>query len=173
MGEKRQRSSSILHQVQQETIEEQSDQSALPNHNTSWVNYKGAWVIHFVLIAVAKITFDLIPGMTQDLSWTLTNLSYMAGSYIMFHYVTGIPWEFNSGAFDNLNMWEQMDNGDQYTPAKKFLTFVPIGLFLLSTHFSHYNLSLFVINAVALLIVLIPKLPSFHRMRLSVFGTED
>lgn len=90
----------------------------------------------------------------------------------MFHYVMGIPWEFNAGAYDNLNMWEQMDNGDQYTPAKKFLTFVPIGLFLISTHFSHYNGFMFIVNAAALIIVLIPKLPSFHRMRLNLYGEQ-
>ena len=54
----------------------------------------------------------------------------MASSYLMFHWVKGIPFEFNAGAYDNLNMWEQMDNGDQYTPAKKFLTFVPIVLYV-------------------------------------------
>lgn len=46
----------------------------------------------------------------------------------MFHWVQGIPFEFNSGAYDKLNMWEQIDNGDQYTPAKKFLLAVPIVL---------------------------------------------
>ena len=54
----------------------------------------------------------------------------MASSYLMFHWVKGIPFEFNAGAYDNLNMWEQMDNGDQYTPTKKFLTFVPIVLYV-------------------------------------------
>jgi hypothetical protein len=93
----------------------------------------------------------------------------------MFHWVKGIPFEFNAGAYDNLNMWEQMDNGDQYTPAKKFLTFVPIVLyvpppilqtfadlarFLLSTHYSHYDVWMFTVNCWALMMVLIPKLPS-------------
>jgi hypothetical protein len=55
----------------------------------------------------------------------------MFGSYIMFHWVQGIPFEFNNGAYDHLNMWEQIDNGDQYTPAKKFLLMVPIVLSVL------------------------------------------
>ena len=38
----------------------------------------------------------------------------------MFHQVKGTPFEFNSGAYDNLTMWEQIDNGDQYTPSKNF-----------------------------------------------------
>lgn len=119
----------------------------------------GAWTIHIVLIALLKIFYDVIPGVSQETSWTLTNITYMFGSYIMFHYVRGVPFEFNSGAFDNLNMWEQIDNGAQYTPTKKFLLSVPIVLFLLSTHYTHYDLAYFIINFLAVLAVVIPKLP--------------
>ena len=104
--------------------------------------------------------FDIIPGVSQETSWTLTNISYMFGSYLMFHYVRGVPFEFNAGAYDNLNMWEQIDNGDQYTPAKKFLLSVPIILFLASTHYTHYDLTYFTINFLAVLGVVIPKLPA-------------
>lgn len=86
-------------------------------------------------------------------------MSYMFGSYIMFHHVRGVPFDFNSGAFDNLNMWEQIDNGAQYTPTKKFLLSVPIALFLVSTHYTHYDLTYFTINLLAVLGVVIPKLP--------------
>jgi uncharacterized membrane protein len=119
----------------------------------------GAWTIHFVLIFVLKIVYDIVPGVSQELSWTLTNITYMLGSYIMFHHVRGVPFEFNGGAYDNLNMWEQIDDGAQYTPAKKFLMSVPIVLFLLSTHYTHYDLTYFTINFIALLFVIIPKLP--------------
>lgn len=119
----------------------------------------GAWTIHFILIACLKIFYNIIPGVSQETSWTLTNISYMAGSYIMFHYVRGVPFEFNAGAYDNLNMWEQIDDGAQYTPAKKFLLSVPIMLFLLSTHYTHYDLTYFTINFLAVLAVVIPKLP--------------
>jgi hypothetical protein len=124
--------------------------------------------------------------MSQEASWTLVNLSYVAGSYLMFHYVRGVPFDFNSGAYDNLNMWEQIDNGDQYTPAKKFLLTVPIVLFLVSTHYTHYDLTYFLINCFATVAVVIPKLPSvsiptpvslyrtnlpqLHRIRFSFFN---
>lgn len=90
----------------------------------------------------------------------------------MFHYVHGTPFEHSSGAFDRLNMWEQMDNGDQYTPAKKFLLAVPIFLFIFSTHYTHYTLKYFVINCVAVVLVTIPKLPSWHRVRTSLFSGD-
>jgi hypothetical protein len=74
--------------------------------------------------------------------------------------VRGVPFDFNSGAYDNLNMWEQIDNGDQYTPAKKFLLAVPIVLFLVSTHYTNYGLTYFLVNFFATVAVVIPKLPS-------------
>lgn len=167
---RRRRSSSLVYKEPPESLEQLSDQSALPNLNAEWVNAKGAWAIHFVLIFIGKIFFDIIPGMTQETSWTLVNCSYTAGSYLMFHYVRGVPFDFNAGAYDNLNMWEQIDNGDQYTPAKKFLLSVPIVLFLVSTHYTHYDLIYFIINILATIAVVVPKLPSLHRLRFTPFN---
>ena len=151
--------------------------------------FPGAWAIHVVLIVIGKILFDIIPGVSQETSWTLTNISYMAASYLMFHYVRGVPFDFNAGAFDNLNMWEQIDNGDQYTPSKKFLLMVPIALFLVSTHYTHYDLTYFIINMLATIAVVVPKLPAVsfpvslmcgrelipchqaHRIRIGLFST--
>jgi ORMDL family len=98
--------------------------------------------------------------MTQELSWTMTNISYMCGSYLMFHWVRGIPFDFNAGAYDNLNMWEQIDNGDQYTPAKKYLLCVPICLFLISTHYTRYDIVYFIVNLMTTMVVVVPKLPA-------------
>lgn len=53
-------------------------------------------------------------------------------SYVIFHYVTGVPFDMtnNSGVYDNLTLWEQIDSGAQYTPAKKWLTTLPIVLYV-------------------------------------------
>ncbi|KAI3487235.1 hypothetical protein L1887_48819 [Cichorium endivia] len=101
----RARSSSLVSVTRvEETHEEMIDQSTGFNANADWVNYKGAWVIHVVLILLAKILLDVIPAMQQDTSWTLVNLGYMALSYIMFHYVTGTPFESNAGVYDQLTL---------------------------------------------------------------------
>lgn len=50
-------------------------------------------------------------------------------SYIMFHYVTGTPFESNAGAYDGLTLWEQIDDGAHFTPTKKWLTSLPILLY--------------------------------------------
>ena len=156
--------------------------------------FTGAWLIHIVLILVLKILYDIIPSISQETSWTLVNATYDGATYLMFHYVRGIPFEFNAGAYDNLNMWEQIDDEDQYTPTKKFLLSVPICLFLVSTHYTHYDLVLFVVNFLATLAVVVPKLPAvslhlrsplsllwvtfvnvsfqLHRMRFTFFNPE-
>lgn len=97
----------------------------------------------------------------------------------MFHWVTGMPFDadLHGGAYDDLTLWEQIDDGAQYTPAKKWLFSLPVGLyvpphsastaqllmseprFLCSTHYTNYNPWLFAINLTALLFVLVPKLP--------------
>ena len=163
------RSSSIIQHLEPDTLDTKIDQSLNPNVNANWVHQKGAWIIHIVIIMLLKVFFNLTGVLDNDWRWTLTNLTYNVGSYIMFHQVKGTPFEFNSGAYDNLTMWEQIDNGDQYTPSKKFLMLVPIGLFLISTHYSSYNLNLFILNGISCLCVVVPKLAISHRLRVTLY----
>lgn len=166
---KRRRSPSIIQHLEPDTAETRIDQVLTPNVNANWVNFKGAWIIHILIIMFLKIIFNFITILNGSWKWTLTNLTYNFASFIMFHQIKGTPFEFNSGAYDNLTMWEQIDNGDQYTPTKKFLMSVPIGLFLISTHYSDFNLNLFVLNGLSCLCVIIPKLEVSHRLRISLY----
>lgn len=61
---------------------------------------------------------------------SLLTLFLPQATYIMFHFVEGVPFESNSGVWDRLTMWEQIDGGEQYTPAKKWLTSLPICLWV-------------------------------------------
>jgi len=171
------RSSSILkvEAVGENSLEEDLDQNAYENVNAEWVNRKGAWLIHPLLIATGKIVIDTIPGMRQEFSWLLVNIGYLSLSYLMFHWVTGIPFhtDLHGGAYDDLTLWEQIDYGAQYTPAKKWLFVMPIILFLMSTHYTHYNPWFFAINLTGLVLVLLPKLPQFHRHRVRFMVPEE
>jgi len=166
----RARSASIVkvEEVGGDGVEEDLDRAAYNNINSDWVNRKGAWLIHPLLILAGKVLVDTLPGVHQEASWTIVNLSYLTISYLMFHWVTGIPFhpDLHGGAYDDLTLWEQIDEGAQYTPAKKWLFCTPIALFLVSTHYTHYNPWLFAVNFTALLFVLFPKLPQLHRQRL-------
>ncbi len=59
-----------------------------------------------------------------------TDTTSLQCSYLMFHWVTGIPFgsELHGGAYDDLTLWEQIDGGAQNTPSRKWLFSVPVGL---------------------------------------------
>ena len=40
----------------------------------------GAWLMHVVLLALGKILVSALPGMSQEVSWTIVNCGYMAVS---------------------------------------------------------------------------------------------
>jgi hypothetical protein len=45
----------------------------------------------------------------------------------MFHWLQGTPTlDDNQGAYDGLTVWEQIDDGVQFTATRKFLMAVPI-----------------------------------------------
>ncbi|KAI9093436.1 ORMDL family [Phlyctochytrium arcticum] len=141
------------------------------NQNSTWVNLRGSWSTNILFIALLRLSTAILPGISSETSWTLTNLIYNASTFIMFHWVTGIPFDLNQGEYEGLTLWEQIDNGEQFTPTKKFLTALPLALFLISTHYTHYDLTTFILNLVSVLIVLIAKLPAMHRVR--IFGINQ
>eukprot|EP00158_Paraphelidium_tribonemae_P002826 Partr_v1_DN25707_c0_g1_i3_m74490 putative S. cerevisiae len=101
-----------------------------PNMNSSWVNLRGAWVTNFIILVALRIGASVIPGLSTEMAWTVTNVVYLIGHFIMFHWLVGTPFgSQDMGEFDGLTLWEQMDNGDQFTPSKKFLTVIPIFLY--------------------------------------------
>ncbi|KAF6036429.1 ORMDL3 [Bugula neritina] len=65
-----------------------------------------------------------------------------------------------------LTQWEQLDYGKQFTGTKKFLTVVPVVLFILTGIYTMYDTVHFLINAITLGFVLVPKLPQLHQVRL-------
>ncbi|ORX88352.1 putative unfolded protein response protein Orm1 [Basidiobolus meristosporus CBS 931.73] len=147
-----------------------TDTTCQTNLNSSWVNYKGIWVFNIILIVALKVLFGVFPGISKEASWTLTNLTYNIISFVIFHWIIGIPFEFNQGAYDELTLWEQMDNGAQFSPSKKYFTAAPILLFLLGIHYTHYDGTTFLINITALTVNLVGKLPAMHRVRLFGFN---
>lgn len=47
------------------------------NHNSNWVNFRGAWVTNFLLLVLLRVTFSVVPGLTSDWAWTLSNVVYL------------------------------------------------------------------------------------------------
>jgi hypothetical protein len=57
-----------------------------PYVGCSLADKQGSWIIHPMLILLGKVLVGALPGMTQDLSWTVTNLGYMAVSHLQSYH---------------------------------------------------------------------------------------
>lgn len=55
--------------------------NAPENLNTSWINLRGTWITKILLVCTLKLAYSMVPGMTAEVSWTLTNLTYNIVSY--------------------------------------------------------------------------------------------
>ncbi|KAJ3125928.1 hypothetical protein HK100_010528 [Physocladia obscura] len=141
------------------------------NSNSSWPNLRGSIATNIFVLFILRFGIGLVPGMSTEAAWTITNLTYYLITFIMFHWVLGVPFQLNQGEYEDMTLWEQMDKGEPFTPAKKYLTTIPIVIFLMGTHYSHYNIPTFTINFIALVTVLIPKFPSMHKVR--IFGINQ
>ena len=48
----------------------------LENPNSTWLSLRGTWLTNILIAMVLKIAFSILPGVTPEISWTLTNLTY-------------------------------------------------------------------------------------------------
>ena len=110
-------------------------------------------------------------------------------TFWLLHWKKGSPISEDQGVYDKDTFWEQIDDGQQYTINKKFLTIVPMIVlvcvwfafgvvscvtdfshwftrFLIASHESDWNADLLLPNTIALAISLIAKSPLMHKVRI-------
>ncbi|KAF4520679.1 hypothetical protein B566_EDAN006355 [Ephemera danica] len=137
------------------------------NPNTNWLDSRGLWLSYGMGVLILHLVLLSIPVLSVPVAWTLTNLIHNTVHFILLHVVKGAPWiPQDQGKCRELTHWEQIDNGLQFTTSRKFLTCVPILLFLLTSFYTKNNNVHFIVNIVSLIVVTLPKLPQFHRVRL-------
>ncbi|XP_075253080.1 ORM1-like protein 2 [Convolutriloba macropyga] len=139
------------------------------NPNAYWMNSKGAWVTYVCLIIMMHLCLLAMPWFGTDMAWTLTNVIHGVAMYVYFHHVKGLPFDstnFEPDCSFRLTLWEQLDDGKQYTDTRKFLICVPIVLFIIVSFYTKHEMVFFLVNFIVLMFNLIPKLPYLHKKRL-------
>lgn len=137
------------------------------NPNANYMNGRGFWLFYVLVITGVHLILLSVPFLSVPWVWTITSVGHNVIQFWFLHWMKSHPWiTFDQGSCRRLTHWEQIDHGVQYTPTRKFLTIVPISLFILASGYSHYEKLHFVFNFVSLAFVLVPKLPSFHKKRL-------
>ncbi|KAI1286461.1 ORM1-like protein 3 [Halotydeus destructor] len=139
------------------------------NPNSAWLNSRGMWLTYSTCVLIFHFALLSIPFISVAWAWTLTNLAHNGAMFVFLHFVKGTPWETgDQGKVRTLTHWEQIDDGAQFTATRKFLTIFPVILFFLTSFYTKYDSFHFVVNFVSLFLVLLPKLPQLHEVR--IFG---
>nr|CAD1844515.1 unnamed protein product [Ananas comosus var. bracteatus] len=103
------------------------------------------------------------------MAWTIVNLFHFAITYHFFHWKKGTPFADDQGMYNTLTWWEQMDNGKQLTRNRKFLVVVPwFCKYLIASHTTDYQHPMLFLNTLAVMVLVVAKLPNMHKVR--IFG---
>ncbi|XP_050092423.1 ORM1-like protein [Anopheles aquasalis] len=138
-----------------------------PNPNTSWLDSRGLWLAYVLGILMFHIVLLAIPFVQIPYAWTITNVTHNLAHLYFLHSIKGAPWmSIDAGESRRYTHWEQINCGEQFTATRKFLTAAPIVLFLLTCLYTRNDVEHFIVNFISLAVVLVPKLPQFHGVRL-------
>jgi hypothetical protein len=149
-----------------------ADPPADTNKNTSWLQYPGIWTSYVLIIVFVWMLFVSLGGLASGVAWSYVHLLHFAITFYLLHWRKGSPFGEDQGIYDRLTMWEQIDDGVQFTRTKKFFTAVPVVLFLIASHATDYHdHPFFAINVVAVAILLLAKAPMLHKVR--IFGINS
>jgi len=118
------------------------------------------WAVRIVLVGTLHM-------LTPAQGWTTVHAVHGLIHFFVMHYVTGTPSELgDQGEYFQLTWWEQLDDGVSWTTPKKALMLICLVLFLVTEHMTQYEPYNLAINLGVLALVLVPKLPQLHRVRL-------
>lgn len=134
------------------------------NKNTNWLENKASWLFYGILVVVSWLVISnfVDPG----LAWTFVHIGHGVVTYYLLHWIKGSPIQDDQGKYDALTFWEQIDSGVQGTATRKFFLLVPVVLFLLASHASAYDRQPLGINLGVLVVLIVAKMSSMHRVRI-------
>eukprot|EP00246_Nothoceros_aenigmaticus_P016169 TRINITY_DN713_c0_g1_i1.p1 TRINITY_DN713_c0_g1~~TRINITY_DN713_c0_g1_i1.p1 ORF type:complete len:177 (-),score=13.80 TRINITY_DN713_c0_g1_i1:162-692(-) len=141
------------------------------NKNTSWFQYPGVWTTYILINFVCWLLILSVCSCSAGTAWTAVNLMHAAVTYRFFHWKKGSPFAEDQGQYSMLTWWEQVDDGRQLTRNRKFLTVVPVVLYLIASHTTDYKMPWLIPNTIAVFVMVVAKFPNMHRVR--IFGINS
>ncbi|XP_048445764.1 uncharacterized protein C119.09c isoform X2 [Pyrus x bretschneideri] len=129
------------------------------NRNTEWFTYPGVWTTYILMVFFSWLTVLCLFSCSPGMAWTVVHLS---------HFLKGTPFADDQGIYNALTWWEQIDNGNQLTRNRKFLTVVPVVLYLIASHTTDYQNPMLIFNTLAVFVLVVAKFPNMHKVR--IFG---
>mmetsp|Transcript_20114 Transcript_20114/g.56551 ORF Transcript_20114/g.56551 Transcript_20114/m.56551 type:complete len:171 (+) Transcript_20114:87-599(+) len=140
------------------------------NRNTGYLEDWRMWPLYVGLVLGGYSVLSFF--FTTAVSWILVHNAHNIITFVLFHWVKGVPFSDIykvQGKYDKLTLWEQLDNGVQYSSTRKFFTAELIILYLFVLHLSienGYGVLVFIVNTATFLPCMIGKLPFMNRVRI-------
>lgn len=135
------------------------------NKNVNWLSNPGVWIWYSCSIILLWL---IVSAVLDDggLAWTYVHLIHGVVTYYVLHWSKGTPFpEDQSGKYESLTFWEQVDNGVYATWNRKLFTIAPVFLFVLATHATDFRKQPLGLNLVVVIVLLVAKLPALHKVR--------
>merc|ERR1712070_1082864 len=141
------------------------------------MGFKGSWFLFIFMILGGRYLIGFM-GIDDTSAWGVTHKHHAQVSFFMMHWMKGTPLDStwtnvtSQGRFDKLTWWEQLDMGQGWSDNKKFLAFLPVFTFIMAVRPIELKDNLVIATAHTCIFGfgLVPKLPSFHQVRL--FGVN-
>ena len=106
-------------------VETDTDAENEANKNAGWIGARGSGVFYVLLLAIVwGLAYILLEDLVKVA--TLVNVSHAVVTFFSFHYTKGSQVWTDSGEFDDMTFWQQLDGGYSWTASKKLLMGVPV-----------------------------------------------
>ncbi|GJP42548.1 hypothetical protein CLOM_g2101 [Closterium sp. NIES-68] len=141
------------------------------NKNTAWFSYPGVWTTYLIIVVLVWLLILIVFQCSVASACVAVNIIHFVVTFYLFHWKKGSPFAEDQGLYDRLTWWEQIDGRRQLTPNRKFLTLVPVLLYLITSFYMRHEPNselFFVINTVLVFALVIAKLPALDKVR--IFG---
>eukprot|EP01084_Bolivina_argentea_P017499 32686_1 len=138
---------------------------SFPNLSVTFADGYAFWLYYLCILFVFWYTLFLFPFLRVWPALTIINIFHAILSFYFMHWKRGTADAFDAGRFDRYTFWEMLDDGKQYTPARKFFTVVPIVLFLMACYEHDWRKRYYAANVIALCASVIPKMPMMMGVR--------
>jgi len=130
---------------------------SFPNLSVNFADSYAFWLYYLCIIFLFWYSLFLFPFLSFWPALTVVNILHGVVTFYLMHWRRGTVDAFDQGKNDNYTFWEMLDEGNQYTPTRKFFQIVPIVLFLLACYDCEWKKRYWFSNSFALFISVFPK----------------
>jgi len=137
------------------------------NKNVDWMKSGTTLIFYILVIGFASMVIYILGVDDKAVNMSVVSTIHAFLSFYFLHWVKGTPDNYSQGEWNGLTTWEQIDGGVSWTLIRKVLITIPTLLLLTTCYATDFDAFYLAVNcSLYTCLVLIPKTPLMHRVRL-------